>query len=337
MNIDVAYRLAQLRRDRGFSQETLAGQLGVSRQAVSKWERAESSPDTDNLIALAELYGLTLDELLKGGPEVAEAEVEPAAGERGPQPAVGESAAPGSAAPGSTTTGPTTGDAGVTDASTSSVDTAGAGAASSATSSTDAGTDASPEDSPKEKSAPKEYVHIGPDGIHVMDKGGEEVHIGPVGIHLYEPSTGDRIDSPAGVFVGVRYDSGKEAREATANHDQHGKSPRWAYVFPWPLLVVVAYALIGSFSGAWGKGLLLFLLIPLFYTALDAVVAKTAHRRRSSLEGLFVLLIVTVFFALGLLGGLWHPGWIVLLAIPVVLGVWEAFSPKSKLSSEPRA
>ena len=41
-------------------------QLGVSRQAVSKWERSESSPDTDNLIALAALYGVSLDELLYG-------------------------------------------------------------------------------------------------------------------------------------------------------------------------------------------------------------------------------------------------------------------------------
>lgn len=48
----------------GLSQEALAEKLGVSRQAVSKWERSESSPDTDNLIALAKLYGVSLDELL---------------------------------------------------------------------------------------------------------------------------------------------------------------------------------------------------------------------------------------------------------------------------------
>lgn len=64
MTIDVANRLVALRRERGLSQEELAAQLGVSRQAVSKWERAESSPDTDNLIALARLYNLSLDELL---------------------------------------------------------------------------------------------------------------------------------------------------------------------------------------------------------------------------------------------------------------------------------
>lgn len=78
MNLEIANRLVELRRARGLSQEELAAQLGVSRQAVSKWERAESSPDTDNLIALARLYGISLDGLLlnreTGGGAAAQAE-----------------------------------------------------------------------------------------------------------------------------------------------------------------------------------------------------------------------------------------------------------------------
>jgi transcriptional regulator with XRE-family HTH domain len=70
MNVQIAERLAQLRRQNGYSQEELAAKLGLSRQAISKWERAESSPDTDNLIALAQLYDMSLDELLKGASEV---------------------------------------------------------------------------------------------------------------------------------------------------------------------------------------------------------------------------------------------------------------------------
>jgi transcriptional regulator with XRE-family HTH domain len=69
MNIVIANRLATLRKQNGFSQEELAGKLGISRQAVSKWERAESSPDTDNLIALAELYNISLDALLQSDEE----------------------------------------------------------------------------------------------------------------------------------------------------------------------------------------------------------------------------------------------------------------------------
>ena len=64
MNIEIANRLVELRKKHGLSQEELANKLGISRQAVSKWERAESSPDTDNLICLAKLYGVSLDELL---------------------------------------------------------------------------------------------------------------------------------------------------------------------------------------------------------------------------------------------------------------------------------
>ena len=66
MNIETANRLYELRKKNGLSQEELADKLGISRQAVSKWERAEASPDTDNLILLAKLYGITLDELLNG-------------------------------------------------------------------------------------------------------------------------------------------------------------------------------------------------------------------------------------------------------------------------------
>lgn len=64
MSIETANRLLEFRKANGYSQEELAEKIGVSRQAISKWERSESSPDTDNLIALAKLYGVTLDELL---------------------------------------------------------------------------------------------------------------------------------------------------------------------------------------------------------------------------------------------------------------------------------
>lgn len=64
MNLEIANRLQALRKEKGYSQEQLADALGISRQAISKWERAEASPDTDNLICLAKLYGVSLDELL---------------------------------------------------------------------------------------------------------------------------------------------------------------------------------------------------------------------------------------------------------------------------------
>ena len=64
MNIEIANRLLEYRKKSGLSQEELAEKLNISRQSVSKWERAESSPDTDNLIELAKIYNVTLDDLL---------------------------------------------------------------------------------------------------------------------------------------------------------------------------------------------------------------------------------------------------------------------------------
>lgn len=66
MTLEFGNRLAFMRKEKGLSQEGLAERLGVSRQAVSKWERGEASPDTDNLIALSSLYGVTMDELVHG-------------------------------------------------------------------------------------------------------------------------------------------------------------------------------------------------------------------------------------------------------------------------------
>ena len=77
MNIETANRLLQYRKENNLSQEELAEKIGVSRQAVSKWERAEASPDTDNLIRLAEIYGVSLDEMLTGKKTQAEPEPEP--------------------------------------------------------------------------------------------------------------------------------------------------------------------------------------------------------------------------------------------------------------------
>ena len=59
-------RIAYYRGTLGLSQGELAEKLGVSRQAVSKWETDAGLPDLDRLIALSGLYSITLDELVKG-------------------------------------------------------------------------------------------------------------------------------------------------------------------------------------------------------------------------------------------------------------------------------
>ena len=66
-------KLYELRKQAGLSQEAFAEKLGVSRQAVSKWECGASMPDTDNLITIANLYNISLDELI-GRPATAKAD-----------------------------------------------------------------------------------------------------------------------------------------------------------------------------------------------------------------------------------------------------------------------
>lgn len=62
----IGNRIAVLRREHGYSQEYVAERLGVSRQAVSKWETDQTAPDTYNLIALADLLGTSVEHLATG-------------------------------------------------------------------------------------------------------------------------------------------------------------------------------------------------------------------------------------------------------------------------------
>ena len=57
-------KIQQLRKETGLSQETLAEQLGVSRQAISKWELGEATPDTDKIVRLCRLFHISTDYLL---------------------------------------------------------------------------------------------------------------------------------------------------------------------------------------------------------------------------------------------------------------------------------
>ena len=66
MKETIGSRIAALRKQKGLSQEKLAEKLGVSSQAVSKWENDASCPDISLLPSLADVLGVTTDELLTG-------------------------------------------------------------------------------------------------------------------------------------------------------------------------------------------------------------------------------------------------------------------------------
>ena len=57
-------KLQQLRKQKGLSQEELANRLNVSRQTISKWEIGDSTPDMEKLIAISDLFEISLDELI---------------------------------------------------------------------------------------------------------------------------------------------------------------------------------------------------------------------------------------------------------------------------------
>ena len=74
--MNLSDRIQYLRKARGISQEGLADQLGVSRQAVSKWESEQSMPDLDKIISMSDYFEVTTDYLLKGMEPVVQKEEE---------------------------------------------------------------------------------------------------------------------------------------------------------------------------------------------------------------------------------------------------------------------
>ena len=174
MNLEIANRLVELRKQHGYSQEDLADKLGVSRQAVSKWERVEASPDTDNLIALAKLYGVSLDELLNYKPSAA----------------AGKEAA--------AETAENSSDAEETKDDSEKTDDDMSAEEFDRKYRTKHGIHIKDKDGT--------VVHIGLDGIHVKDEG-DEVHVGLSGIHVKESKNGKEEShdfSPKEFFVKKR-------------------------------------------------------------------------------------------------------------------------------------
>ena len=128
----------------------------MSRQAVSKWERSESSPDTDNLIALAQLYGVSLDELLYVDDEMRDDVAFEAVDRAAERAAAADASKPASGT-----------DAGAAPA-------AGEGASDKPGADGEADGTAAPE--PGSADGKESKVRIGLGGIHVLD-GDDYVHV----------------------------------------------------------------------------------------------------------------------------------------------------------------
>ena len=63
-SVSLHSNLKKARKERNLSQNDVAAKLGISRQAISRWENGAAYPDIDNLTLLSEVYGISVDELL---------------------------------------------------------------------------------------------------------------------------------------------------------------------------------------------------------------------------------------------------------------------------------
>ena len=68
--MNIGKRMYEIRQQQNITQEQLASDLAISRQAVSKWESGKAIPDIENLMYISNLYDVSLDELIKGDDKV---------------------------------------------------------------------------------------------------------------------------------------------------------------------------------------------------------------------------------------------------------------------------
>lgn len=80
--MNIGQRIQKIRQQRNITQEQLAKDLAISRQAVSKWESGKAIPDIENLMYISNLYNVSLDELIKGDDKVSQKIVADASAKR---------------------------------------------------------------------------------------------------------------------------------------------------------------------------------------------------------------------------------------------------------------
>ena len=289
MDVDIAKRLADRRRAAGFTQEELAEKLGVSRQAVSKWECSESSPDTDNLISLARLYDVSLDDLLYTD---VERDGVDAAGGQG----VGEEG--GAEEPDAADRADTHADDGVDDGHAP-------------------GDDPATDDDAAESREGDGTTHIGLDGIHVED-GKDYVHINwRDGVNVIDGKKGDHVHVGwDGIHINDReFDNLADANAYMGTNKKGSSFLRTWNRFPFPLVVLIAYILVGLVYEAWGYGLFLIAAIPVYY-ALGGLFG--AKRIAAFFCTLYVVGAICWFCYMAFVCNQPHPAWVVFLTIPLV-------------------
>lgn len=331
MNIEIANHLVQLRKKNGLSQEALADQLGLSRQAVSKWERAEASPDTDNLIALAKLYNVTLNQLLLIEQESENLSEFNQSGERANtnQANAGQGQANSGAA-----------NAGQANAGQANAGQTNSGAAS--TNPADGYNASLGIDGTQNESAKKEWsktIHIDGSEIEVIEfPNGKHIHIHDKA----SASSTNSSNTSSKTLGGSQKEQESRGWSKTIEVDGgdihvfdgsdgknvhvHGKRRKtWMREFPYTMVMIIAYFLLGLLGGWWHPAWLLFLTIPLFSSLVKC------YEKGSFYYFAYPVLATAIFLTLGILGEFWAWCWIVFLTIPVFYSFRTMFRRKKKV------
>lgn len=319
MTVETANRLYELRKKHNLSQEELAERLGVSRQAVSKWERSEASPDTDNLISLAKIYGLSLDELIYGKRDGAE---DCKANEDSGYSAIDNNTTASSKDGGRNAN---------KDSATDSSKETNSGKKESGNTAENYANTADEEDTSNDKGFyidiedSNNKVKIGPKGIVVEDENGETVTIGLGGIKI-RSQNGATINETDGERVVNIGDDGQI--KINVEHPENGKTKFWLEV-PYAIICAAAYLIFGFYDilGGWALSWIVFITIPISYSLVESIYA----RRFSKFA--YPVLATFIYLYLGLYHGNWHPSWIIFISIPIYYSVAHALDKIIKRKS----
>ncbi|WP_206214115.1 helix-turn-helix domain-containing protein [Adlercreutzia sp. ZJ154] len=252
MSYEFADRLIELRRSQDLSQEELAKKLGLSRQAISKWERAESAPDIGNLVALSELYEISLDDLVRGiAPEVeseteaktkAEAEAETAT-ENSPETKQPEKSVEDAPALNETST-PTEANAAISEN----------------------------EAAAEEIASPKTTIEDFQESAPSLQPNAYQQAYGAAPQAASGSSMNTNTQSvPASEIPVAPNSSAETIAPNTADVDAQKTSRAWR-IFPYPLLCIVIYLFLGFFCGLWHPGWIVFLTIPFYYWVVSLIL-----------------------------------------------------------------
>ncbi len=272
--------LIRLRKEAGLSQEELADKLAVSRQAVSKWERGEALPDTDNLIRLAKLYNVSIDEIVGYTPDKSNFADNEESGNKEESADKRNSADKSNSADGANETNDTN-DSGGTDGANGTDDSGDTNGSGGSDGTNDSGS-----------SGDEFFTQNGRKDFYTKD--GKRIRFESDGHRKSIFITDDDDDDDT--------DGGDYPRKKTGIRDVLES----VYI----ILCIAAFFVWGAVFNGWEIAWTLFITVPIFTSIISCV------RKRRVGKFNFPCFVTFVYLLFGMIFDIWHPLWIIFLLIP---------------------